>query len=72
MTETSINAVDLAGGNLDFRFSEHENSFKVLENPNRISVELGNISDGKLYDYQVTLSIKENDATIKIESKLIE
>ena len=54
------------------KFVDNENSFKVLENPMRIAVEFNNIRDTKMYDYQVTLSIEENDATIKIESKVIE
>lgn len=57
---------------MDFEFADNKDSFKVLENPMRVAIEFKNIQKEKLYDYQVTFSIEQNDTNIKTEYNVIE
>jgi len=62
VSKYGINALDLAGGDLNYQYANGANSLKFLENPTRISVMLYNISTNKTIDYQVIMNVeKENE-----------
>lgn len=66
-----MNALDLAGGNLNFKFAKGRDSLKILQNPTRISVILHDSKSGKDVDFQVitTVNKKKNFVNFKIITK---
>ena len=71
ITNKSVKAIDIAGGDLNFQFAEGASSLKILEEPKRASILMQDIKENQIIDYQIALTVDKtkNLTNFKIVTK---